>query len=193
MLSRIDIPQPRQLAAGALLVAEPFLAEDWFRHAAGIVIDYSMADGTVGLMLNQLASVTLNQVVDCKKDYPVYVGGPVGNDRLSFLHTLGDVVPGSQQVMPGLWLGGNFDEALQLVDDNPLPEGMIRFFIGYSGWTPGQLEQEIDDHVWAVAAPPADAAQLLTGAGDAYWHRVVRDMGQDYKGWLYHPRDNHSN
>lgn len=193
LLSNIDMGTPPHLGVGSLLVAEPFLAEDWFRHAVGIVVDYSMTDGTIGLMLNQLSSVTLDQVLDCEKEFPVYVGGPVANDRLTFLHTLGEIVPKSQEIMPGLWLGGDFDEALRLINDNTLPDGLIRFFIGHSGWSRGQLEQEIDDHVWAVTPSSEDPSQLLTGSGDAYWHRVVRSMGQKYRGWLYHPRDSHSN
>lgn len=191
-LNRINQPQ-REPKTGDLLVAEPFLSEDWFRHAVGLIIDYSTKDGTIGLMLNQTASITLDQVVNTEKEIPVYVGGPVGSDRLSFLHTLGSVIPNSQLVMPGLWLGGDFDEALAMVNGTELHEDMIRFFIGYSGWQRGQLEAEIEGHTWAVVSAPSDPEELLRGSGDAYWHRIVRAMGADYRGWLYHPRDNHSN
>ena len=71
--------------------------------------------------------------------------------------------------------------------DYPI-EGAVRFYLGYSGWDVGQLDDELKQNVWAVA-PISDAENLLLGSDDGYWHGQVRTMGQKYKGWLYHPQN----
>ena len=71
-------------------------------------------------------------------------------------------------------------------------EGFIRFFIGYSGWSREQLDEELESKVWAVAGCE-DHHKLLTGAHDSYWHRYVKSLGTDFRGWLYHPHNPHCN
>jgi UPF0301 protein BDI_1431 len=67
-------------------------------------------------------------------------------------------------------------------------EGRIRFFVGYSGWDPGQLEEEIAAHTWAVAPRPANS-EILREDGDSFWYRVVRTMGSSHRNWLVHPKN----
>lgn len=67
-------------------------------------------------------------------------------------------------------------------------EGLIRFFVGYSGWDCHQLDEEIAAHVWAVAPRPANA-EILRQDADSFWYRTVRSMGAKYRNWLYHPLD----
>lgn len=55
-----------------------------------------------------------------------------------------------------------------------------------------QLDGELLKNVWAVTEIPS-IGRLLEGEEDAYWHKIVRAMGHKYRGWLYHPRNPHSN
>ena len=64
----------------------------------------------------------------------------------------------------------------------------IRFFLGYSGWDPGQLEDELKHHVWAVSESNCNQ-KLLEGHGDNYWHKYVKTLGEEFRGWLYHPEN----
>lgn len=191
MLFDINIKSGESPAVGKLLVAEPFLREKFFNHAVVSIVDYTPGDTVMGVVLNNPSGHVLQDLipdVTVKNPIPVYTGGPLGEDRLCFLHTLGDIIPDSAPVTPGLWLGGDFDALVAIVNDGYEIDGNIRFFLGYSGWSPGQLEEELNGNVWAVTTP-MPGQNLLEGDGSALWHRCVRALGEPFKGWLYHPRN----
>lgn len=189
-----DINIPRhELAEGEILVAEPFLREGYFNHAVITLVDYSRETGALGLVMNnRLESRLLGKMIDGitrEDDIPVFCGGPVSSDRLFYLHTLGELFGDSTQVSPGLYVGGDFSAVLDYVNSGYALEGRIRFFVGYSGWEPGQLEGECMEHVWAVHPSVLTPEEALSGAEDAYWHKVVRGMGSPYRHWLIHPKN----
>lgn len=180
---------------GSLLVAEPFLREQYFNHAVICLIDYAVGKSSMGLVMNRETGYTLGEIIDETDDsidVPVFCGGPMSNDRLFYIHTLGSLFPGSQEIDRGIYIGGDFDEMMKYIKAGYPTDGLIRFFIGYSGWEAGQLESEIDNHVWAVTHR-VNRNELLTATEDKYWHRTVRGMGPEYRGWLYHPMDIHAN
>lgn len=178
---------------GALLVAEPFLSESYFNHSVLAVVDYSLREGAMGVVLNQPTRGMLSDVLpDVSKRYdaPLFCGGPMGHDRLFFIHTLGpDIIPGSRSFAPGLYIGGDVDTVVAYVNSGYEQQGCLRFFVGYSGWGPGQLEQELDADAWAIGQCPLDPSTLLRGAGDAYWHSAVRRLGGAYRSWRLFPRN----
>lgn len=186
------------VAGGSLIVAQPFLSDEWFGRAVISLIDCAPADGATGVVLNNRMDCTLREVLDGVRApgdaVPVYCGGPLSHDRLYFIHTLGpDIIPGARLYAPGLYIGGEFSRAVAYVNEGYPAEGFLRFFIGYSGWTAGQLRDEMLADTWAPVAAPPDAYSLLAGAGDAYWHAVVRLMGPRYRSWLAIPRDVRAN
>lgn len=174
---------------GRLLVAEPFLREDYFNHAVILLVEYKENEKPMGLVLNRASEYTLGEVVpDIDKDLqiPIFCGGPMSRDRLFYVHTLGSLFEDSIEVADGIYIGGDFSAVIDYVREGYPTDGLIRFFAGYSGWDKGQLEDEVKDHVWAVTnALPS--TRLLVGKDNSYWHKVVRSMGEDYRGWLYHP------
>lgn len=192
LLFNIDIPSANAPAPGAMLVSEPFLREEYFNHSVIALIEYEPGGGAMGVVLNNESEYSLQELVEgveIKEPIPVYCGGPVGSDRLFFVHTLGDVIPGTQPLGNGLWIGGDFDPMLSIINDRYELEGNIRFFLGYSGWSDGQLEDEIARNVWTVSPLAGSPHDVLRGDGDAYWHRAVRALGPDFRGWLYHPQN----
>lgn len=189
-IDRRFIPHP-----GSLLVAEPFLRERYFHHSVICLVDYEERGSAMGIVLNNRTSYTLQEIlpsVTAENPIPVYCGGPMSCDRLYFMHTLGDLIPDSREIVPGLYIGGDFDTVLSIVNDGYPVDGHLRFFLGYSGWDAEQLDGELLKSVWAVTDIPS-VASMLSGEEDAYWHSVVRSMGEKYRGWLYHPRNPHSN
>lgn len=176
--------------SGKLLVAEPFLKENHFNHAVILLIDHAAEFTSMGLVLNRRTNLRLSDVTDDagKGDLPIFSGGPVGDDRMFYLHTLGGLFKGSIEVSPGLYIGGDYGQVTDYIRAGYPTEGLLRFYVGYSGWEPGQLEEEIGKNVWAVTSA-GDAGSLLTGAEDSFWHRVVRSMGDRYRGWLFHPME----
>jgi len=195
LLFNIDINSERIPRGGSLLVAEPFLREQYFHHAVICLVDYEPRGSAMGVVLNNPTSYTLQDLVSkvtVKTPIPVFCGGPMSCDRLYFIHTLGDVIPESRHINDSLSIGGDFETLLSVINDGYDIDGAVRFFVGYSGWSPGQLDDELIKKVWAITEI-LDPHTLLMGAEDQYWHRIVRSMGSDFRGWLYHPRNPHYN
>ncbi|GFI52905.1 MULTISPECIES: YqgE/AlgH family protein [Duncaniella] len=195
LIFNIDINRSAIPHAGSLLVAEPFLRERYFHHSVICLVDYEERGSAMGIVLNNRTSYTLQDLlpsVTASVTIPVYCGGPMSCERLYFVHTLGDLIPSSREIVDGLYIGGDFDTMISIVNDGYALEGSMRFFIGYSGWGVEQLDEELRKNVWAVTDIPS-VSDLLRGEEDPYWHRIVRSMGTPYRGWLYHPRNLQSN
>lgn len=190
----IDSDKPRP---GALLVAEPFMDDDYFRHSVICIVEYGPDVTAMGIVLNRSTTYTLQGLlseVTRTEPITVYCGGPLSCDRLYYLHTLGPkLIPGSRVVAPGLYIGGDFKAIIEYVNDGLPIEGCVRFFVGYSGWSVEQLDIEISQRTWAVADMQTPPGMTLTGSDDSYWHRHVRQLGNAYRGWRYHPQNPHCN
>ncbi len=178
---------------GGLLVAEPFLREGYFNHGVVSLIDYVPSEGATGVVMNNRTEYKLDELldgVDRGGDIPVFCGGPLGLDRLYFLHTLGsDIIPGARPYSEGLYVGGDFDAVISYVNAGYPLDGAVRFFIGYSSWAEGQLEREIRREKWALSPAPSNPSDLFQGVGDRYWHRTVRSLGPEYRSWTLLPRN----
>ena len=168
--------------AGQFLLSEPFLTDPWFGRKTVFLCDHDR-DGTVGIVLDNGTGRRLKEVLPESEawgiDHEVFLGGPVHDDSLFFLHTFGDEVANAMPVLPGLWLGGDLDGIRALLT-RPVPsKGSIRFFIGYSGWAAGQLEAEMERHSWYVHdAPLADKMSIVmdTDPGEL-WKRLLGNKG----------------
>ena len=118
---------------------------------------------------------------------PIYCGGPVDLERMFLLHTLGSQLGPAIEVAPGIFVGADLDRIMEYIDNGGEVEGKLRFFLGYCGWSPGQLATEIENHTWAVNTRSGD--NLLSGRGLRYWRRQVERLGEDYRSWLLVPSD----
>jgi putative transcriptional regulator len=168
-------PQP-----GSLLISEPFLHDPYFQRSVVLLTEFSNETGSMGLILNKPIDLSLN---DGLQDFPpydgqVYLGGPIHKDNLFFIHTLGEKIEDSVQIIPGLYWGGNFETIKYLIASEQIKENEIRFFAGYSGWEPAQLEKEIEDQAWIIA--PTDAHTIMNTRNDCMWSDVLKKMGTEY-------------
>lgn len=188
LLFNTDIPY-HEPQSGELLIAQPFLDDEPFRHSVVQLIDREREGSFTGIVLNKPTPSTLSEVIDVDlqvDDPTVYLGGPVGLNRLTFLHDLGTYISGSFPIGNGLYAGGKLADVVDYINSEKEYEKHIRFFVGYSGWHAQQLQQEIEDNSWAVLPSPPTTTIFSDGV-DSYWHRFVRLLGDDYKSWLYHP------
>ena len=194
LLFNINIPGDKP-AAGQLLIAEPFLRDRYFTHSVICLIEYEEYGTAMGIVMNHSTNYTLQELIsEISIDEPVrvYCGGPMSCDRLYYIHTLGEIIPGGREIRPGLYIGGDYNKMIGYVNSGYPIEGCIRFFIGYSGWSRRQLDDELMSNTWVVTPSP-NGTELLTGDDDSYWHAAVRRAGENFRGWLYHPINLHSN
>ena len=159
-------------ASGRVLISEPFLADPNFTHSVILLVRHD-AEGSVGFTINHLSDTKLNEVLD---DLPlsnscVYVGGPVSNESLFYLHTLGDKLTGSIKIQEGLYWGGDFEELKTMIESGKVSENEIMFLVGYSGWDSDQLEDELKSHSWIVADISTD--NVFKGKGRELWNELL--------------------
>jgi putative transcriptional regulator len=173
---------------GSLLVAEPFLGDSNFERSVILVCEHN-EDGTFGLVLNQIAQVKLNDVLtdEMYHDYSLYVGGPVQQNTLHYIHRLGSQVEESVELTDGLFWSGNFDQLRQLINAGTVRENDVRFFVGYSGWSGGQLADEMAQNAWIISQ--ADANFIFDTPSDQFWRGILRRMGGQYRVLSHYPTD----
>lgn len=181
--------------SGALLISQPLLKIPYFYQSVIFILERDRNMGHIGLVLNKETKLTFSDLLKGWRDgdrIPVYSGGPVDEERLFMLHTLGDILGPSTEIVPGLFIGGDLDKLATYITHGGELEGKIRFFLGYSGWTKGQLEDEIAQGSWAVSYD-VDSSDILCGQGKEYWRREVERLGDEFSRWLHvpeNPRDN---
>ena len=145
-----------KLETGTLLIAAPELQGDEFHRTVIYLTSYD-ENGTAGLVLNRPMKIFLGQIFpEIKQAVPVFWGGPVGNDTLLFLHNDPVQIPGSTKTGDSTYLGGDFSAIKELLGTGKITSDNIRFFIGYSGWSPRQLEEEVQKKYWLVEHPDFD-------------------------------------
>lgn len=165
--------------AHTLLVAHPFLQDPNFRRSVVLIVAHD-SSGSLGFVLNRPTPVRVKEVTDFlgEVDYPLYMGGPVQQNTLHIVHTLGPILEDSQEVGGGLYWSGNWKKLRALLAVRDIPQEMIRFFAGYAGWGPGQLEAEIAQGAWLVF--PAQKAYVFSADPKTLWTRVLVDQGPQY-------------
>ncbi|MEO6894679.1 MAG: YqgE/AlgH family protein [Ginsengibacter sp.] len=173
---------------GTLLIANPFLKDPNFSRTV-IFLCENVKEGTFGFVLNKQFTQTLDQIIpDLEMPaFPVFSGGPVQLDSLHFLHQYPDLISGGIEVFDGVFWGGNF-ESLQIhLKNNDISKNKIRFFVGYSGWTEGQLDMEMKEESW-ITAKATRKLIFETGAVET-WKESLNMLGGDYKMMANFPID----
>lgn len=175
-------------ATGTLLIAEPFLKDPNFMRTVILLCEHQ-DEGSFGFVLNRELGSTLEDLLPevTSLSIPVYYGGPVQPDTLHFLHAYPDEIPGGLQVSEGVYWGGDFNQALALLESGELDPERIRFFIGYSGWTGGQLDNELKEKSWLLA----NGAPHLVFHQDhkQVWKDSLKHLGGEYEMMINFPTD----
>jgi putative transcriptional regulator len=105
-------------------------------------------------------------------------GGPVQPTSLHYVHDLADEIPGSEQISAGVYWGGDFSFVQTLAGSTALAERDIRFFLGYAGWGPGQLEAELATNDWILGNSSRDL--IFKTDADSVWGTVLERLGGHY-------------
>ncbi len=172
---------------GRVLVSEPFLKDTYFKRSLVLLTEHS-SDGAVGFVLNKPLEIKASEVIN---DFPkfgasVSIGGPVSTNTIHYLHTVGNLIPNSVHIIENVYWGGNFEIMKELVSSGELNAIQIRFFLGYSGWQAGQLENELDQNSWLVTE--INQSQIMN-VSDNLWKNTVNQLGEKYKIWQNYPEN----
>lgn len=178
---------------GDILISEPLMDDENFGRSVILLIESNDEEGSLGIIMNKTLRVKLNQIVETFSDFdaPVYHGGPVAENQIFYIHTLGDVIPESIPIMEGLWWGGDSETLDTLISTGIANRDNVKFFLGYSGWDAGQLKGELQGNSWLVShATP----EFLMGTNlSTMWQTAVDMMGEPYKMWKRFPKNAEDN
>lgn len=170
---REEVPQN---LTGSLLIAHPSMLDPNFRRAVLFISAHDPNDGAMGVILNRPLDKQVSDLVgdappDGLADVPVFLGGPVGKNQLMFAAF-------EWENAEGLKLNHNVnaDEAHELAGDDP---ASIRAFVGYAGWSAGQLEAEMKQQAWILQKP--SRAALTPERLPKLWFEIMRGLGPWYR------------
>jgi len=169
------MPAPKYLK-GQLLLDSGQLTGSFFARTVILICQHD-AEGAFGLVLNRPTGTKVGDALvadlpDIFKELPLFLGGPVQPTALSYLHS-DDFMPDAN-VIANLSLGHSLDE-LQDLGESFATEKKVRLFAGYSGWSAGQLENEMKRKAWLTH--PASLDLIFSADLNGLWAKLMRQKG----------------
>jgi len=167
-----------KLKQGIMLVSAPHL-KDFFKRSVIYITEHN-ENGSVGFVLNKPTKFSITDIVEEFPEFPskVFIGGPVQADLVNIIHKAGDILTGGIEICDGIYWGCDFDILKLLAEENRINADDILFFVGYSGWSPGQLESEIMANSWILTESTEN--YIFNKEPGKIWNRILKDMGGDY-------------
>lgn len=174
-----------------LLVAAPPLVDENFDRTVVFVLEHNPVDGALGVVLNRPAHAAVDEILPKWAPYAAepdrfFFGGPVSPSSVIGVGRASVALAATGGWQPLLDSVGALD-----LDDEPASLApaveMVRLFAGYSGWTAGQLETEIEAGAWFVC--DADPGDLFTNEPDELWPAVLRRQGGTLARYATIPED----
>jgi putative transcriptional regulator len=184
----------KQVGKGMFLIASPHLRDPNFRQTVVLMCEHGTG-GSLGLVINRRTDQHIMEVLPQatglhEKVGLVYSGGPVQKDNLLILHRILGEVPESQPIFDGVCLGGDL-MVLEQVSAEGGPDDVIRVYMGYSGWAPGQLQMELATGSWIIL--PADLQLVFARDPQLIWPRIVGSLGSPFAPYATMPPDPSAN
>ncbi len=183
----------KKIEVGKILIAQPFMDDPNFKRSV-IGLTEHTNEGTVGFILNKPMNTKLTDLMtalNTDEDYDVYFGGPVSMDTVHYVHNVGDLLEESIQVSKGIYWGGNFKKLIFLMESGLINKKNIRFFVGYSGWTDGQLAGELASGSWIMSDWHANYS--FQSNSDKLWPETLAHKGSVYSVIAQIPTDSSNN
>lgn len=175
-----------QPSKGKLLIAEPTILGDVSFNRSIILLTEHNKESSIGFIMNKPLNYNLNDLLpEINCDFKVYQGGPVEQDNLYFIHKIPNLLPNSIEVAEGIYWGGDFSQLSSLLNAGLVQKDDIRFFLGYSGWSKGQLKHELDSDSWLVRENKY--LNIFNTIAKNLWKDYLLKMGGKYQLWANAP------
>ncbi len=173
---------------GILLISDPFLKDPNFMRTVVFLCEHQ-EQGSFGFVLNRIFNTTIDELIPELDGHklPVYDGGPVQRDTIHFLHQYPAEIPGSMEIMKGIYWGGDFETVVDMIKREAIEPHRIRFYIGYSGWSGGQLKDELKEKSWLTLM--GTRKLVFHHKYDEIWKESLKQLGGDYEMMINFPID----
>ncbi len=174
---------------GTLLIAEPFLKDPNFMRTVVLMCRHTPEEGSFGFVLNKVYEKTLDELVPELEDieFPVYTGGPVQMDTLHYIHQYPQFFDDCQKIGDNIFWGGDFETLKHLIKSKQIESSKIKFFLGYSGWTTNQLDNEITEKSWLTVK--GTSRIIFDTSPPDIWKACLHELGGNYPMMAHFPTD----
>ena len=174
---------------GILLIAEPFLKDSSFARSVVLICKHNEDEGTFGFSIHRKLHTTLDKIIEDMAGHkiPVYLGGPVQTDTLHYIHQYPDLFIDSVEITADVYWGGDFALLKKNIKDGTVDVAKIKFFLGYSGWSAGQLEDEMEESSWITLQSTKEL--IFDTAPQDIWQISLTALGGKYKMMVHYPTD----
>jgi len=173
---------------GKLLISEPSIFSDRVFNRSVVLLTSHDIGGSVGFIFNKPLDLSINDVFpQIRSKLPIYYGGPVSKNNLYFIHKVPELIEDGIEISRGIFWGGNFNKVKTLLKNKKLKNNDIRFFLGYSGWSGKQLEDELETDSWIVM--DNNNTNIFSKEHQSLWKDEVKRIGGDYLIWANAPEN----
>ncbi|MEK6526773.1 MAG: YqgE/AlgH family protein [Nitrospirota bacterium] len=182
------------LGKGIFLIASPSLRDPNFRQSVVLLCEHG-PEGALGVVVNRPTAMHISEVLPQvpvleSQRHVLFSGGPVQPNHVLLLYRLTQEPPDTHHVFDGVYLGGD-TTSLERVLATPAGTEAFRAYLGYSGWGPGQLEQEMKTGSWITL--PADPTVVFEKDPSRIWPDILRSLGKPYDLYADMPIEPHLN
>lgn len=191
MFEDFDSLTDLEIEAGDLLIATPMLSDPNFHRTVILICDHDL-EGSFGLVINRPTQIPVDRVLEAMdaegtSSTCVQFGGPVESDKVfALVHGQGHSQQ-DREVGSGIYLPEDLTRSIERIRSGSESVEHYLFFLGYSGWGAGQLEQEVREQSW-VLSKGAQVGLFQTPA-DQMWAKVLGEMGGEQTLWSWMPPD----
>jgi len=177
-----------EIKKGKLLIAEPSILNDRSFNRTVILLSEHNDEGSIGFIMNKPSNYILSDLLpEIASDLTIYKGGPVSNENLYFVHRVPQLIPDSLEIADGIFWGGDFEVVQELLLNNNLKNDDIRFFLGYSGWSKDQLQDELETTSWMVIENQYQ--NIFEISDTSFWKDQLMRLGGEYRIWANAPEN----
>lgn len=181
-----DLEKTQEGLSGNLLVAHPGLLDPNFKQAVILLSMHGGEEGALGVIINRplgkrLAEFSQEQASGVLANIPLYHGGPVEGEKVLF--AAWKWLEGDRTFR--LYFGVSAEKLESMILDDP--DLVVRGFLGYAGWSEGQLEGELAQHAWVVC--PIDGKALEEHDGPDMWKAILSDNSPEFAFLVNSPED----
>ena len=173
----------KKYGKGSLLIANPVLPDPNFSRTLILLCNHNEG-GSFGLVINRTTKLKASELfsnIDILNAYnkKIYLGGPVSQSMIFFLCRSPREIGELDEVCPGVYFGSSLEALKEFYFEIENPEENIRFYLGYSGWSGGQLAEEMEQNSWLIQN--ADERYIFFGSEKMVWSEVINSLGEKYK------------
>ena len=170
---------------GSIIFSQPLMNDKNFKRSIILICEHGR-DGSFGYKLNDKVDCEYLEInVDKKIKNNLYHGGPVDNTFLNFVHNDNDLGGDKLKIKKNIFLGGDYDELKLNMNRKEIK---CKFFMGYSGWTKNQLEDEIKENSWIVIYN-FDFDKIFEIVDEKSWSKVLSEDSFRNKIFSNYPSD----